>query len=169
MFETPSPTPGRSLAERQEQLGGTFITNGRLAVTVDGVRTVSEIALEEDFDSLSPSEDDRVLALVHLAAENRADESQPAPAPIGFLIQAGDSQYEARTTTDTGYYVWDAEPSNLDIDFYAGSGRILPGVEVSGWLVFEVPAPINEFDIVWDRTDMLGIESRKPVYWSVSL
>jgi len=139
--ETPTVTATGTVTDAGQDalVVGDPLRNDGVETTVERVVLANELATNEN--ELVPDEGERFL-LVEVRSRNVGDQQTRLPTRRDFAVIVDNSQFETIDWTSFNSPTRATAPESGPL--YEGDRNAFPGVETSGWLVFEVPANVSE-------------------------
>ena len=107
--------------------------------------------------------DDGLFVLIRVSIRNMSDEGVTPPGAPSFSLLSGTSQFEAVTLFP------DSIESPITGSYYDPPSEILPDVETSGWVVYEVPSDFQELSVGLSYVSVATGEDHGPIYWELPL
>jgi len=168
---TASPTstaqPTETVRPGSLDAGNTYETVENIALTVERVQARRSIA---NADRRVDAGTDRAFVVAHVTVANEGDGAATLPNYDTFALLSGSDQYEAVVPeVSTGDYGVEQpiegviEPGEL----YERVEDAHPGVDASGWILFEVPRSVAQVEIAWAEPSYL--ERTESVTWATSV
>ncbi|MFB6186572.1 MAG: DUF4352 domain-containing protein, partial [Halobacteriaceae archaeon] len=120
----------------------------RIRVDVPEIRPNYEYETYTGSIELKSPEDGGQWAFVNIWVKNETGEAAYSPLSAEFALISGNSQYDPKVLT--------YEPVERGEQFQGG--KLQPGIERSGWLVYIVPMDVDEDDVTmaWSQQTVSG-------------
>ena len=107
--------------------------------------------------------DDGLFVLIRVSVKNTGDQEVRPPMASDFSLLSGTSQFEPDMLFP------DSIEGPVTGSSYEPPSKILPDVEKSGWLVYEVPPDFQELSVGLSFFSAVTGEDHGPIYWGLPL